>query len=43
MKIEGGLCVADVFVGIRDLQQMKKIAHDVVELLMIALLQGRSS
>ena len=37
MKTEGRLSVADVFVGIRDPRQAKKVEHDLVELLVIAV------
>lgn len=37
MKTEGRLSVLDVFVGIRDPRQAKKIEHDLVELLVIAV------
>lgn len=33
METEGRLRVADIFVGIRDLRQAKKVEHDLVELL----------
>ena len=37
MKTEGRLSVADVFVGIRDPRQAKKVEHDLVELLVVAV------
>ena len=37
METEGRLRVVDVFVGIRDPRQAKKIEHDLVELLVIAV------
>lgn len=37
METEGRLRVADVFVGIRDPRQAKKVEHDLVELLVIAV------
>ncbi len=37
MKTEGRLNVLDVFVGIRDPRQAKKVEHDLVELLVIAV------
>lgn len=37
METKGRLGVADVFVGIRDPRQTKKIEHDLVELLVIAV------
>ena len=37
METEGRLGVADVFVGIRDPRQARKIEHDLVELLVIAV------
>lgn len=37
MKTESRLSVADVFVGIRDPRQAKKVEHDLVELLVIAV------
>ena len=37
MKTEGRLSVVDVFVGIRDPRQAKKVEHDLVELLVIAV------
>lgn len=37
METEGKLRVADVFVGIRDPRQAKKVDHDLVELLVVAV------
>jgi len=37
METEGRLRVADVFVGIRDPRQARKVDHDLVELLVIAV------
>ena len=37
METEGRLRMADVFVGIRDPRQAKKVEHDLVELLVIAV------
>ena len=37
METEGGLCIAEVFVGIRDPRQAKKVDHDLVELLVVAV------
>ena len=37
MKTEGRLPVGDVFVGIRDPRQAKKVTHNLVELLVIAV------
>ena len=37
METEGRLRVVDVFVGIRDPRQAKKVEHDLVELLVIAV------
>lgn len=37
METEGRLRVADVFVGIRDPRQARKVEHDLVELLVIAV------
>ena len=37
METEGGLRVAEVFVGIRDPRQARKVEHDLVELLVIAV------
>lgn len=37
MKTENRLSVAEVFVGIRDPRQAKKVEHDLVELLVIAV------
>ena len=37
METEGRLRVADVFVGIRDPRQVRKVDHDLVELLVIAV------
>ena len=37
METEGRLRIADVFVGIRDPRQAKKVEHDLVELLVIAV------
>lgn len=37
MKMEGRLSVADVFVGIRYPRQAKKVAHDLVALLVVAV------
>lgn len=37
METEGRLSVADVFVGIRDPRQARKVDHDLVELLVVAV------
>ena len=37
METEGRLRVAEVFVGIRDPRQARKVEHDLVELLVIAV------
>ena len=37
METEGKLRIADVFVGIRDPQQAKKVEHDLAELLVVAV------
>lgn len=37
METEGRLGIADVFVGIRDPRQAKKVDHDLVELLVVAV------
>lgn len=41
METEGRLRMADVFVGIRDPRQAKKVEHDLVELLVIAVWKTR--
>jgi hypothetical protein len=40
MKTEGRLRLEDVFVVIRDPRQAKKVDHDLVELLMVAVCAG---
>ena len=37
METEGKLSIADVFVGMRDPRQAKKVEHDLVELLVVAV------
>ena len=37
METEGKLRMADVFVGLRDPRQAKKVEHNLVELLVIAV------
>jgi len=37
MGTEGKLRIADVFVGISDPRQAKKVGHDLVELLVVAI------
>ena len=37
METEGRLRLAEVFVGIRDPRQARKVEHDLVELLVIAV------
>jgi hypothetical protein len=37
METEGRLRIADVLVGIRDPRQAKKVDHDLVELLVVAV------
>lgn len=37
MEAEGRLCIADVFVGIDDPRQAKKVRHNLVELLVVAI------